>query len=66
MLKKKNYKEEEHFNQLHSFSVYAPASPMSPARKFQVYYKRYKKQKETENVYSLIHGKGAAESDPAV
>lgn len=44
MIRKKNYKEEEHFTQLHTFTVFAPATVNQPAKKYSIYFKRYRKQ----------------------
>ena len=62
MLRKKNYKDEDHFTQLHSFTAIAPSTPESPPRKFQIYYKRYRPASSAKiNIYNLANQKGKQE-----
>ena len=54
MLRKKNYKEEEHFNQYHSVVV-----TRSNGKRFIIYFKRYKpKQSSNLSLYQTIQNKG--------
>lgn len=51
MLRKKDYKDEEHFSQYHSALV-----PRSNGSKLTLYYKRYRPAQAVEStVYSAIH-----------
>lgn len=53
MLRKKNYKEEDHFNQY--YSVYIPRSN---GTKYTLFYKRYRPAKTQPNsVYEVVNNK---------
>ena len=58
MLRKKNYKDEEHFN--HFFSVYIPRSN---GTKFTLYFKRYKPAEEQASLYDVLHNKNRKSID---
>ena len=64
MLRKKNYKEEEHFTDLHTFTIIASPNPDTPPKKFQVYYKRYRPAASgAVNVYSLLTKKDQSQEE---
>jgi hypothetical protein len=54
MLKKKNYKEEDHFTQYYTFYI-----PTEAGKKIMVYYKRYRPKSTTSEkaleIYDIIH-----------
>jgi hypothetical protein len=52
MLRKKNYKEEEHFNHYHSVFI-----PRSNGTKFTLYFKRYRPAEEQATLYDVLHNK---------
>ena len=52
MLRKKNYKDEDHFSQYYSAVV-----TRSNGKRVMLYYKRYRPAQKVEgNVYDQIHG----------
>ena len=58
MLKKKNYKDEDHFTQLHTFMAIAPPTNEQHAKKYQVYFKRYRPAiTANQNIYNLATSK---------
>jgi hypothetical protein len=57
MLRKKNYKDEEHFNHYHSVFI-----PRSNGTKFTLYFKRYRPAETQANLHQLLHHKKSAEN----
>ena len=61
MLKKKNYKDSDHFSSTYSISVFAPNK-----KKYMVYYKRYKNQQSNNlSVYELVNNMKTSKNQSA-
>jgi hypothetical protein len=59
MLRKKNYKDEDHFSQYYSAVI-----PRPNGSRLTIYYKRYRPaQKVEQSVYNAVHPTNTAEAD---
>jgi hypothetical protein len=60
MLRKKNYKDEDHFTQYYSAVV-----TKNNGSRLTIYYKRYRPQQVTQtSVYSALHGNNTVQPKP--
>ena len=58
MLRKKNYKEEEHFTEYHSVVV-----TRNNGKRIILYYKRYRpKQNNDLSLYQTVHNRGKSQN----
>ena len=58
MLRKKNYKEEEHFTRYYSVSI-----PRNNGSKLTIYYKRYRPASTPKSLYEELQRRGPSENN---